>query len=390
MAIDIKLVLALFMLGLWSPITYAQSCILLVPPNPLTAAGLATPYQVSGNGCTQQVNPSFVEATILQNGALFVYNPLVINAGDTPAVAPVVPNISATAVVGLWFGTNGNTLTLTGGAALVQGKCVNGLPGSIFGQFAYCNAPAFFAAVKRAAVKIPPLGTGLNGVPCYTTRSFQVVDMDPNDNVVATYLLLPNGKVAQSTAANKAKFPNATEINNGSDELLLDKFLRPALGCTAFTAPDLADPGATKGSLALNEIQAGAMQAAPIAFVPPQDPMVLVNGAPNAAKLKLYQAGVNQVAVNASAANLANLEVNFCTQFKLVGATSIKNDMKFTKGKPSPAPAMAVDLFAFLCSRYAISFGANGLNCVGTLNVTNPVTPVNNAQGITTDCTFNF
>ena len=40
--------------------------------------------------------------------------------------------------------------------------------------------------------------------------------IDPSDNVVASYLVLPSGKIAQATMANKAKFPNATEINNGS------------------------------------------------------------------------------------------------------------------------------------------------------------------------------
>ncbi|TPX41532.1 hypothetical protein SeLEV6574_g06043 [Synchytrium endobioticum] len=386
--------------------TFGQDCILTVPAKPLTAAGLATPYQLSGAAaCQQQTTPSFVEATILdpKTGALSVYNPLVINKGDTPGIPPVVPRLPTNAVVGIWFGTNADTITLANppaANALAQGKCVNGLRNSIFGQFAACSGAQFFAAAKQAGAKIvvPPLGTGKNGKPCYTSRSFEVVDMDPSDNVVASYLVLPNGKIAQATAANKAAFPNATEINNGSDNLLLDIAIRPALGCAPFRAPDLADPGVTKGSLALNEIQAAALQAAPVALVPPNDPMVLVNGTVSGTKLNLYRVSVNQAPVNPRPANLANINKNFCSNYQIAGAPSIKNDMAFTKGQPSPAPNAAafhlsktlVDLFTFLCQRFAISFAAEGLNCVGLLNVTNPLTPVMNAQGITTDCKFSL
>jgi amino-acid N-acetyltransferase len=34
------------------------------------------------------------------------------------------------------------------GRSLIDGQCVNGLPGSVFGQFAHCNAPAFFDVVN--------------------------------------------------------------------------------------------------------------------------------------------------------------------------------------------------------------------------------------------------
>ena len=80
-------------------------CELVVPPNPLTATGLATPYQLTGpggqdpaaSGCTQ-ANPNlqaFVQATILDpaTGRLWVYEPLVITAGTNPAVAPAQPRL---------------------------------------------------------------------------------------------------------------------------------------------------------------------------------------------------------------------------------------------------------------------------------------------------------
>ena len=71
------------------------NCDIIVPANPLSARGLATPYQLTGpdgttpaaSGCTMTnaVNlGAFVQATILnpRTGALSVYNPLVITAGD--------------------------------------------------------------------------------------------------------------------------------------------------------------------------------------------------------------------------------------------------------------------------------------------------------------------
>src|SRR5215469_11805182 len=103
-----------------------MDCELIVPPNPLTATGLATPYQLTGpggqdpgaSGCTQ-ANPNlqaFVQATILNpaSGRLWVYEPLVITAGVTPAVAPVQPRLPRNAVVNLMVGFNGNNLQLAG------------------------------------------------------------------------------------------------------------------------------------------------------------------------------------------------------------------------------------------------------------------------------------
>jgi hypothetical protein len=67
----------------------SMNCILAVPANPLSAQGLATPWQL-GDGCSMAnagTEGAFVEATILApNGSVQVYNPLVITAGTQPAV----------------------------------------------------------------------------------------------------------------------------------------------------------------------------------------------------------------------------------------------------------------------------------------------------------------
>lgn len=72
---------------------------------------------------------SFVEAAILDpaTGVIQIYNPLVINQDaaveGVDFIAPVVPTLPANAVVGIWFGSNAATITLTG---TTEG-CVNGL-----------------------------------------------------------------------------------------------------------------------------------------------------------------------------------------------------------------------------------------------------------------------
>jgi len=171
---------------------------------------------------------SFVEAAILDpaTGDITIYSPLVINNGmeeGTGFIAPVVPTLPANAVVGIWFGSNALTLTLTG---TTQG-CVNGDGNSIFGQFAYCNAPAFFSAAQTAIaaglLTIPPVGTAsiATGQACPSTRDFRVVDMDQSDNVDSTYLLI-NGKVlAQNTAANAAANKNSTGVLNISSRIMV-------------------------------------------------------------------------------------------------------------------------------------------------------------------------
>jgi len=200
---------------------HAQNCVITIPPNPLTAAGLATPYKMTGCNQIDFANQgSFVEATILDpaTGALQVYNPLVINQGNAVAgkdfITPVMPTLPANAVVGIWFGSNAVTVTLAGDT----NGCVNGLGDSVLGQFAYCNAPQFFTAAQKAIaaglLKVPSPGKIAKGnsigTQCPTVRDFRVVDMDQSDNVDSTYLLINGNQLAQNTPANAKANKNST------------------------------------------------------------------------------------------------------------------------------------------------------------------------------------
>jgi hypothetical protein len=371
----------------------AVTCALKVPDQPFTAAGLATPYRLVGlNGtkCTEgnADTAAFVQGMVIDpaTGALSVYDPLVVDDGTTPAVPPVKPTLPAGAVVALWFGFNGDTLTLQGSGA---SSCVTGLPDSPFGQFSYCGAPAFFDAAQQAIaagkLAIPPLGTAADHSPCPTTRDFGIVDQDQSDNVTTTYLVLANGRTAQNThAAAKALAGKSPQVlANGSDNLLLDHFVDPALNCVPFTAPNLADNGTQATALGLNELQAAAYQQAPVAIVPLNDPMVLDNsGGTSEKKTDFYRAGVGQPML----AQVGGAPGDYCKQLRTVGVTRTEQDRALTNSEVSPDTGAATDLFSFLAMRLQMSY--ENLSCEKYINLPNPVHLKTNGAGLVSGATF--
>ncbi|MFJ9908127.1 hypothetical protein ACIRVK_35520 [Streptomyces sp. NPDC101152] len=399
-------------------------CTLLVPDNPLSAAGLATPYQLvatdAAKGACHEANAeqsAFVEAAIVApNGKLTVYNPLVIDKGTRPAAPPARPSVPRGSTVGIWFGYNNANLTLRASGrtnSLAQGKCVNGLQGSVFGQFAHCNAPAFFQAanaqIAKGKIRIPALGKAQDGLPCPTTRDFSVVDQDESDNVVTHYIADARGRIAQNNAAGRAAVKKAARLDNrgdrhhrhngkaksatavafkdlanGSDNLLLTQFMDPALGCKPFTAPDQSSDNQAASALALDELSAAAGQKAPVALVPQTDPMTLVNGAASVAKTNAYRAGVDQPAVRGANADGAA----FCTNLfrNPAGIQRVFKDKALFQKAPSPDPAMAPNLFGFLAARANQTF--TNLGCDKLLGTADPVTLTTNAAGLVTDATL--
>ena len=128
-----------------------------------------------------------------------------------------------------------------------------------------------------------------------------MIDQDQSDNVTTTYLLTAGGQTAQNTAANVQALAGATPIVNGSDNKLLSAFMDKALGCTPFSAPSVTNAGGTSDSQTLNELSAAANQQAPIALIPPNDEMVLVNGAFSLAKTNVYRTLVDQASARGQA-----------------------------------------------------------------------------------------
>lgn len=375
-------------------------CTLIVPTDPLSSRGLSTPYQLvatdAANGPCNEANATqaaFVQAAALDpvTGTIAVYDPLVIDQGTQPAAAPVAPTLPKGAIVGIWFGSNGNNLTLQGsGGSLKAGRCVNGANDSLFGQFAYCNAPNFFRAANEAILsgklRVPALGRSKDGRTCPSVRDFSVVDMDQSDNVTTTYLVTTNGQTAQMTTANTNAFPNAHPLANGSDNRLLAQILDKSLGCTPWMAEDLANQGALATALPLNELQAAAHQHTPVALVPDNDPMVVTNNMPDITKLNAYRAGVDQP--KASNTNSGNT-VAYCTNLRMIAPRRLLADTRFTLASPSPDVAVANSLLTFLEQRYVTSYEENGLNCLGLLKQPDPITVTKDANGIVIDGSIN-
>ena len=375
-------------------------CTLVVPDDALSAQGLATPYRIRAtnkqHGLCHEANAddaAFVQAAVLDpaTGNMAIYNPLVITDGTTPAIAPVVPVLPANAVVAIWFGFNGDNLTLTGASstALAAASCVNGLDGDNFGQVAYCNAPAFFSAAQslRQAGKlsspVPALGTALDGQACPTVRDFSVVDQDPSDNVTSSYLVTVDGTLAQNTAANAAQLAGATVLTNGSDNRLVAVKVDGALGCKPYQAPDLADPGKLTTAQPLNELFASVNQKAPLALVPPGDPMTLVNGAPSLDKQNLYRAGVGQPD-EPSATQAQADELAWCNSLLQIQPARIKLDQKLTSAVSSPDPAAATNLFTFMAQRFNFTWGPDGLDCATLTGKPSPIKLTLDANGVCT------
>jgi hypothetical protein len=403
MMLCISLGTGAFLLGVIPPITAAGqaapngNCTLIVPANPLTAEGLATPYQLVATnpqmGPCHEANPAqsaFVQAAVfdLATSRISVYDPLVIDKGTTPAVPPVVPTLPKNALVAIWFGFNGDVLTLSRNNGFNQGKCVDGVDNSPFGQFAYCNAPAFFAEANQAIhdknLLPPPLGFAKNGPTCPSTRDFSVVDQDQSDNVTTTYLLA-NGRIAQNTAANRARLKNATVITNPSDNRLLVDSIDSALGCHPWMAPNLADDKRPTTALPLNELQALVRQRPPVALIPADDPMVLVNGHRSLKKLNAFRIGVDQPPVESLAQAST---VDYCLNLLNVGAPRLLFDSPLTKRAPSPMPDVANNLFTFLAQRFNTTWGPDGLNCMGLLgNKPSPIIVISKG-GVAVDATI--
>src|SRR6266567_1497391 len=328
----------------------SMNCTVSVPANPLTAQGLATPW-VLGDGCTWANGGTegvFIDATILApNGQLQVYDPLVINQGTTPAVAPTPPTIAAGSQVILSAGFNGNALALVGPGA-TQGNCIDAFGNSLINQTPQCNAANFYrmanAEIARGTLTIPAAGTGQDGQACQTTRDFALIDQDQSDNAVASYLFDPaTGKAAQATAANAAAMTGATVEQNGSDNGLLDKFVDPALGCTPFTAPNPTNPNGSSASQALNELSARANQKGTIALLPVNNPQLLVGGQFSLGKTNMYRAETDQPPLRFNA-NLDRNAGQYCLNMVNIAAPRLKLDAAMETGTASPVPALGNNL----------------------------------------------
>jgi len=80
----------------------------------------------------------------------------------------------------------------------------------------------------------------------------------------------------------------------------------------------------------------------------------------------------------------------YCKNIIAIAPKRIFTDRQFTLPAGSPdGGATATNLYAFLANRLSVTLSAAGLNCVGLLKITNPIT-LTLVNGVATDATFNF
>jgi hypothetical protein len=247
---------------------------------------------------------------------------------------------------------------------------------------------------------VPPLGTwDAHGIklPCPSARSWDLVDQDQSDNLYTTYLLTAAGFLAQDTAENRAQFPDATVLVNPSDERLLGIFVDPALGCMAWEAPDLTNPGQTVNALALNELQAGAFPPpllfGPPAWIPLGDPFAQTppySGNADLAQVNRYRVGVDQPP--AKIPNDASTKT-YCGNLVIFGIPLLQLERPFFIEADSPDPAVANSLWTFMLTRFHGTYmllNENGATCMELLGgLPNPVS-LTFTDGIVTDAEFNI
>jgi hypothetical protein len=359
-------------------LTANPDCTLTVPARPLSAEGLATPYVLgsAGQDCAENQNlGAFVQAVILNpaTGALSVYDPEVVTAGQAPPVVPPVPHLPSGAVVAIWTGFNGNQLKLEGSGA---GYFVN------FAQQSYADSPQFFAALRRAVreglVKVPAIGTGSDGLACPTSRDFSIVDQDQSDNVPVTYTY--DGGAS-----------------NGSDEQLLN-LVQASLGCAEWKVP-LLDPAVAVGngngtSTAgiLQEEQASVYQQAPVALVPGNDEFTTNNGnfvAPNGNGVPdLFLQDLYRDQVGQPLTFNGNDTAAYCQNLANTGAVRLGKDAAIEAGSLPPVFAeIGTNLANVLAGRFVASYQL--LNCQGLTGQPSPIAvTVDPNSGLITSATY--
>jgi hypothetical protein len=393
------------------------TCSIIVPAHPLSAQGLATPYQLTGpdgmtpaqSGCEMSNGAklgAFVQATILDpaTGALSVYEPLVVTRGSRPDTVgrklspPVLP---AGAVVTIDFGFNGTNLVQVGAAptTLADARCVSGQAGSAFGSTSFCNGVNFFRAVRQAErqglLTVPSPGTSNAIVPsagdlgtgrsCPVISNFEAAGLDPGESVTTTYLINPlTGQTAQDNGTSQGYIAGARLLHGNSANAVLDQYVDPILGCTPFEAPDLSSANVPAFSEALDEIAAGAHQPTTAALVPENDTVVTDGGTSDPAKSDLYREELGQAPVSA-ATNRSSSPAMYCQNLVNIQTPFLAANRKLLATGQSPVTATADNLLTFLANDLSASFTRLGCQ---QFRLTNPVTLKRNSAGRAIAATF--
>jgi hypothetical protein len=393
------------------------TCDIIVPANPLSAQGLATPYLLTGpngmtpaqSGCEMSNGAklgAFVQATILDpaTGTLSVYEPLVITQGtrpDTPDMKLKPPVIPADAVMTIDFGFNGTELVQVGATptTLTAAHCVSGQAGSAFGRTSFCNGVNFFNAVQQAErkglLKVPSPGTSNAVVPsggdlgtgrsCPVIRNFEVADPDLGEGVTTSYLLNPlTGQTAQDNQTYRSYVEGSTLLHVNSANAVLDQYVDPILGCAPYEVPDQSDANVPTFSEALDEIAAAAYPPKSAALVPENDQVVMDGDESDPAKTDQYRNELGQAPVSA-ATDKSSSPAMYCQNLVDIQTPFLAANQKLLATGQSPVTATADNLLTFLANDLSASFTSLGCQ---HFRLTNPVSLTRNNAGAAIAATF--
>ena len=215
-----------------------------------------------------------------------------------------------------------------------------------------------------------------------------MIDQDQSDNVTSVYLLNPaTGQTAQNTTANAGNMAGATQLANGSDNILVDAFLDPTLGCTPFTAPDLANNNQPTTSQALDELSAAKNTPAITALVPENDEMVL-NGQGQHGPRQDQPVPVKRRPGPRSARpnNKTSSPAMYCQNMINIQTPFLAANQTLLATGATPVPGTGNNLLTFLANRLSMSFTNLGCQNFG---LTDPVTVTLDGNGVATAATFN-
>jgi hypothetical protein len=124
---------------------------------------------------------------------------------------------------------------------------------------------------------------------------------------------------------------------------------------------------------------------APIALVPENDEMVLVNNAASTAKTNLYRSNVGQAPISA-ANDAADSPANYCQNMVNVQTPFLAKNQTLLTGGPTPVPGTGNNLLTFMANRLNMSFTNLGCQNFG---LKNPVTVTLDGNGAAIAATFN-
>ena len=229
------------------------------------------------------------------------------------------------------------------------------------------------------------LGTGQ---ACPATHNFDMIDQDQSDNVTTLYLLNPaTGQTAQDTTANAANIPGSTLLANGSDNILVDAFMDPTLGCTPFQAPDLANNNQPTSSQALDELLAEkpGTSLASRRWSRRTTRWCWSTTRSMLRRTNLYRAELGQPPISAQN-NVSSAPAVYCQNMVNIQTPFLAANQTLLATGQSPVTAVGNNLLTFLANRLNMSFTNLGCQNFG---LTNPVTVTLDGNGAAIAATFN-